>query len=126
MSNSILSLVISELKRDNEYHNALSELQQLKRYGFYFTVKKNCQISDNVREATKIIVSAAIQVDSLQKQASFNKDASFISKIMLKTLKITQKMLAGMLLANPIKISIAYNALHNVIKFLEKSSLSKK
>jgi len=123
----VLSLIVSELLEkdvDSLYRNSINFLghkySKLRQW-------KNASISQEpdkeILEATKIVIDAAIQFDILCKQSSFEKESGLISNIMLKTLKIAQKVLAGLLLSSPLKIGIAYNAMHNVIKFLEKKKI---
>lgn len=126
----ILELAISELlknDKDKLYRNALSFLaskhSKLKKWK---TASKVANVDQQVLEVTKLIVSVALQADAMLKQASFEKEAGFIWSIMMKTLRITQKILAGLLVMSPWKVGVAYNALYNVIKILDKNKLKKK
>jgi len=124
----ILEFTISELLMndcDGAYRASLSNLSNkyAKLEKWRIASKKN--IDQDVLNATKIVVEAVSQADLLSKQADFEKNASFLIKIMVKTLKIAQKMLAALLVTSPLKVGVAYNAMHNVIKFLEKSLLKK-
>jgi hypothetical protein len=124
---NILDLCIFELLNNDKeytYRKALSVLsQKYSRVEKKYIIAKNTNVDSDILEATKIIVEASLQADILLKQSKFVKDATILTKIILKTLKIAQKILAGLLLKSPLKIGIAYNALHNVIKFLEKSMI---
>lgn len=126
--NNVLEFSVSELlKNDDEkaYRFALSDfsvkISKLKRWKI--ANKKN--VDDVVKEATKVYMDAILSVDSLLKQADFEKNSGFVTKVIVKTLKVAQKMLATMLIKNPVKVGIAYNAMHNVIKFLEKEMKKK-
>jgi hypothetical protein len=124
----IIEFTVSELlqnDQNNMYRSALSDLsKKYSKLEKWKTASKR-QIDKEVLDATKIVIDAILQVDSLMKQANFDKNASFITKIMIKTLKIAQKILAALLVTSPLKVGIAYNAMHNVIKYLEKSLLKK-
>lgn len=118
-----LEFVVSELlENDIEslYQSSLNSLSN--KYSRLKNWKTASKVQEDalVLEATKIVVDAAIQFDFLSKQSNFEKESGLITNIMLKTLKIAQKILAGLLLKSPLKIGIAYNAMHNAIKFLEK------
>jgi hypothetical protein len=76
-----------------------------------------------ISDTLKIIINACNEADILYKN-SFKKEAGFITKVIIKTLKVAQAALATMLLKSPVRVAIAYNALHFVIKHLE--SLEKK
>ena len=125
----VLDLIVSELLEndvDNLYRYSLGYLGQ--RYSRLnklriATIKE--EPDKYVLEATKVLIDAAIQFDTLYKQSNFEKESGLITNIMIKTLKISQKILAGLLLISPLKVGIAYNALHNVIKFLEKKKVKK-
>lgn len=122
----VLDLVISELLEndvDNIYRSSLNSLgQRYSKLSRWKTASKLPEPDEEVLEATKVMIDAALQVDTLCKQSNFEKDSGLINNIMLKALKIAQKILAGLLLKSPLKIGIAYNAMHNVIKFLEKQT----
>ena len=128
MSNILQNLIQDLLKNDidNCYQRHLNFLSkknhQLKQWETSLKIGK---IDDNVLEALKIVVNAGIESQIIQKYSSFNKDAGLINKIMLKSLKIAQKILAVLLLQSPFKIGIAYNAMQNVIKFLQKQMKTK-
>lgn len=126
----ILEFSISKLienDKTGEYRASVNNLS--KRYSklnFWKTSSKNQDNDEIVDEATKIYVDAILHADSLYKQAEFSKNSGFITKIILKTLKIAQKMLATLLFKSPLKVGIAYNAMHNVIKYLEREMKKKK
>ena len=79
------------------------------------------KIDDELFDACKIAVDACRKADNLLNQKkAFSKDAGFITKAVLKILKLAQGSLAFLLLKSPLRVAFAYTALHTVIKYLEK------
>lgn len=124
----IVSMTIDELLENdanNEYRCALSRLSnKYSRFREYRTASK-VSVDNDVLVATETIIQAALQADNLLKQADFDREAGLITKVIIKTLQVAQKVLAGLLITSPVKVGIAYNAMHNVIKFLEKEMRKK-
>jgi len=111
---------------NNVYGNCLNVLShKYSRLNTYRVASKKEDVDDIVMKATLTAIDAVFQADILFKQANFDKEAGMITKIILKTLKIAQKILAGLLIKSPLKVGIAYNAMHNVIKFIEKEIIKK-
>jgi hypothetical protein len=129
---SILELFTNELLKndiDGQYAGAIklysSKYPQLKKIAF-----KGTTPDDLIKKTTELVLENIIEADFLFKQAEHYKEAGFIMNIIIKTLKIAQKMLAALLFQSPFRVGIAYNALHSVIKFFEqkkkKEELQKK
>lgn len=120
---SILELVVKNLlMHDNgDYRSALSILSR--KYSQLKVDKiASRRCSKEVLQSCEIVVKAAIKADELSKQ----KTAGLLNKVLIKTLKIAQAALALFLLKSPFRIGLAYNALHNVIKFLEREEKKEK
>lgn len=119
----IADMLLKELvahDADWSYQKSLSVLSSKYNSLHEYKTASKEEVDEIVLEATRIAYDAVQQADFLLKQSNFEKESSLLTKIVLKTLKVAQKMLAGLLLKNPLKVGIAYNAMHNVIKFLEK------
>ena len=119
---SVLEKTIEELLKqdiDGQYTAAIN--LRYSRFG----KKSSIEPDDLVKKTVNIIFSNIEEAEALFKQASFYKDAGFIMKIILKTLKIAQKMLVALLFQSPFRVGIAYNALHVVIKYFERESKKK-
>ena len=120
----ILDFFVSELlshdKNDlyGEYINVLSS--KFNRIKKYKTASKKDVVDKEMLKIIESVFNSVQQADILYKQASFGKNSAFLTKVVLKTLQVAQKMLAGLLIKDPFKIGVAYNAMHNVIKYLEK------
>jgi hypothetical protein len=72
-------------------------------------------------QALKIAIIAIQEAEEIQKNAAFEKESkNFLNKLLLKTLQIAQKSLALLLFKTPLRVAIAYNALHWVIAYLSK------
>lgn len=85
---------------------------------------------EDILEATRIALDAAKAANELFIAAAVKKkddevDLGFYTKAVLKTLKIAQTMLAGLLPKSPLKIGIAYNAMQFVLKFVKKKLIKK-
>ena len=120
----IFELSVKELLKNdfnNLYKNHLSHLSnkyvKLKKW---FKTANKIEEDEIVLEATKVFLENVLHADQFLKQTHFEKKSKFVTKIIIKTLKVALKILAGLLLKNPFKVGIAYNAMHNVIKHLEK------
>jgi len=120
----IIQIVTSNLLEndvDGLYRQSLSLLSNKDSRLKKFKIASTKVQDEHVLEATKVVIDAALQVDSLLKQANFEKESmGIIKSLVLKTLKIAQKILAGLLLLSPLRVGIAYNAMYNVIKYFEK------
>ena len=122
----ILEKTVGYLIDDDEYRCHLAylrkEFPKLRRWSV--ELPKNFTPNNDILESTRLVINASIEADCIYNQAimdkSFNKQASFISKIIIKTLKIAEKALALLIFQNPLKVGFAYSALHQVIKFFEK------
>ena len=120
---SIVNLVVENLLlNDNgEYRSALSILsRKYSQIKIDRVASRRC--SKEVMKSCEIAIEAAIKADELSKQ----KTAGLLNKILIKTLKIAQAALAIFLLKSPFKVGLAYNALHNVIKYLEHEEKKEK
>lgn len=83
---------------------------------------KNINDDKTITNVINIAVNAVSEADVLlehYKQAS-EKQATIFLPLIVKTLKIASKALAVMLLTSPLKVGVAYSALHVVIKEFEK------
>jgi len=120
---SILEKTISEIlsKDDGEYQAHLNFLSErypdLKHWKTSSKVKK---IDENILKSLEIIVKASLDADFLINQKEKFAAGNFLNKIVLKTLKVAQTTLATLLFKTPLRVGLAYNALHMVIKYLEK------
>ena len=138
IDDKILAMVASEILRndsDGEFRQIISTLSPkyhklnrlvsgLKMAHANGTVK----IDKNVSKAIETVLAAAIEADNLKRSSigGMKKEADkFLSKLIIKTLKIAQKTLAMLLVLSPMKIGVAYNAMQSAIKFLEKELLKK-
>jgi hypothetical protein len=74
--------------------------------------------SSVVIDSCEIAIKAAIEADYYANNQDF-KFAGIVTKLMLKSLKIAQGVLSLMLIKSPLKVAIAYNALHWVINLIE-------
>lgn len=61
----------------------------------------------------------------INKESILQKESGLIFNVALKALKIAQGILAVLLLKDPIRVGIAYTALHSVIKTLQKDKNDK-
>lgn len=86
---------------------------------YYSTYIKTASIDNDENKALSIMIDACEKADVIYKNA-FQKESGFITKIVIKTLKVAQAALATMLLKSPFRVALAYNALHLVIKKLEE------
>jgi hypothetical protein len=88
---------------------------------------------EHVLNAVELIANVCNEIDEceqLTKTATEKKDEpepemDFYTKAVLKTLKVAQTMLIGLMPKSPWKIAIAYNALHFTIKYVEKEMRAK-
>ena len=94
------------------------------------TASKTKDIDKIVMQALEVVVKAASDADFLYKEhskiAAGGGFKGFITKVILKTLKIAQATLAVLLIKSPLKVGIAYNAMHHVIKYLEREMRKQK
>jgi len=103
----------------HEYQAALNVL--CAKYSKLEQWKKECSVEPSAvtLETCEILVKAAIEADYYQYNQHF-KVAGMVTRLMLKSLKIAQGVLALMLVKSPLKVAIAYNSLHWVIKSIEE------
>jgi len=105
---------------NGDYKKSLSELSsKYSRLMKYKNASLN-KADPIVLEACEIVLQTISKVDALYKQSNFDKESGFITNIMIKTLEVAQKLLSTLLVKSPMKVGVAYNAMHNVIKFLRK------
>jgi hypothetical protein len=102
-----------------EFQSAINSL--CKKYSKLEQWKKEVDIqpSSIVLDSCDIALSAALDADYYQYNQDF-RVAGMVTKLMLKSLKIAQGILALMLIKSPLKVAVAYNALHWVIQSIEK------
>jgi hypothetical protein len=101
-----------------------SRYKQLKKYGGV----KTTNVDSDVLDSLEILVKASLEADFIyenETKLAAKKEKKppvkgFVNKLVLKTLKVAEGMLAIMILKNPIKMGLAYNALHFAIKWLEE------
>lgn len=129
LQKSIDSLL--EFDKNGIYQNHLNHLcGDYSNLAKWKTASKVENPDVDVLKSLEIIIKAASDADFIYKNykiAAKGKGAKgFISKVILKTLKLAQTALAVLLIKNPLKIGIAYNAMHRVIKFLEREMIKKK
>ena len=125
---TILEKSINEiLKNDDgvyqEHLNILSD--RYSNLNQWKTSSKNKEIDENVLRSLEIVVKASLDADFLLNQKLKFSAGDFLNKILIKTLKIAQASLATLLFKTPFRVGLAYNALHHVIKFLEKEMVKK-
>ena len=109
----------------NDYQIALNRLAFKYPHLRRWAKKVEGDVNFEVLNALEIVVRAGMDADGMQGMSKSIKTAGFINRMMIKALKIAQKILAVLLLKSPFKIGIAYNALHNAIKFLELQAVPK-
>jgi len=108
-----------QLDDSGEYQAAISVLSSRYAKLQEWRLDEFKQGSKEVLNACNSVVEAAIEADYFYDNDNF-KTLSVVSKLVSKTLKVSQKYIAGLLLKNPEKIAVAYNALHSVIHNIEK------
>jgi hypothetical protein len=110
---------------DNQYQTAINQLS--KKYSFLdnYSNKTSSKVDIEVLQSVEIFANICNDIETI-KVAGFSKEKEkepeldFYSKAVLKSLKVAQVALLGLLPKSPWKVGIAYNALHFIIKYVEK------
>lgn len=121
MDKSMLDRIIEELletDKTGSYQAAINQLvpttPELQMWRTDASIEPEKPILDTLR-----IITGSLKVTTADK----TKQAGVITKIMLKSLQIAQTALLGLLFKSPVRVGLAYNTLHSVIKFLKRDIL---
>jgi hypothetical protein len=108
--------------KDNYYRDHIAHLSDsfvgLKKYA---SKTERTEFDVDTLQALKIAYKSLQEAEEMTKNSAFEKESkNFLNKLLLKTLKIAQASLGLLLFKTPLRVAIAYNALHWVIKYLDK------
>lgn len=114
---------------DGTYQNHLnflsSQYLELKKWESASKMASKSDVNEDVLEVLEIVVKASLDADFLLNQRVKFSASDFLNKVVIKTLKVAQTALATLLFKTPFRVGLAYNALHSVIKYLDREMKKK-
>jgi len=114
---------------DGTYQNHLnflsSQYPELKKWESASKMASKSDVNEDVLEVLEIVVKASLDADFLLNQRVKFSASDFLNKVVIKTLKVAQTALATLLFKTPFRVGLAYNALHSVIKYLDREMKKK-
>ena len=128
---AILEKTINNILKndDGTYQNHLnflsSQYLELKKWESASKMASKSDVNEDVLEVLEIVVKASLDADFLLNQRVKFSASDFLNKVVIKTLKVAQTALATLLFKTPFRVGLAYNALHSVIKYLDREMKKK-